>query len=332
MSASTLSVEAQRYQAHSFLTSLFELKPSTAAIVVAQEGRWHEATGFLSIHPVVERVATRPDFYVGACALLRKPGRGARGKESEAAFMPGAWIDVDIDGSPIRGRTETVTGHAPSRAVALDAIRAIGEPTLIVNSGYGLQPWFLLERGLVLHDAGEQRLARRIVHGLQRRLEREAGWKVDATADLARVMRVPGTVNTKAADPAPVELLPDGGPRYTLEQLQELAGGDLGLALAAAAEVPPAPSPGEWAERIRDGVGTDTEDTTRHERIWQLTGYLLRHDLDPAVAYELVAAFNQARVRPPYDERTVRKHFDGILRKDLEQRRDRAGGYFGRRP
>ena len=44
--------------------------------------------------------------------------------------------------------------------------------------------------------------------------------RLDSTHDLARVFRVPGSFNGKADDPAPVRLLDNGGPRYTIEQVQ----------------------------------------------------------------------------------------------------------------
>ena len=43
--------------------------------------------------------------------------------------------------------------------------------------------------------------------------------RLDSTYDLARVFRVPGSCNGKADAPAPVRLLDDGGPRYTIEQI-----------------------------------------------------------------------------------------------------------------
>ena len=120
----------------------------------------------------VEMSFGKPDVYVGCCALKRKPGKGARGGEAEAAFLPGAWIDVDINGSP-DGHGGLVTGHAPSRDAAITALGRLTKPTLVVNSGYGLQPWYLLTEPLVLRDAGVQRRAKRIVYGLQRRLEHD---------------------------------------------------------------------------------------------------------------------------------------------------------------
>lgn len=317
------TADAQRYQAHTFLRALFEHKPVSTVVMVMRDGEWAKANPYLSWTPVVEMFG-RGDVYVGCCALVRKPVRGSRGKASEAGFLPGAWADVDIDGSPVRGSDRTVTGHAPSLEAALQAIVAVAPPTLTVHSGYGVQPWWLINHGVVLRDAGMQRRAERCVQGLQRRLAADAGWKVDSTGDLARVLRLPGTMNTKADPPVPVRLAQTTGPRYTLEELEKLAGDHL----QTSDDEAPVPRPaGEWAQEIRDGV--DTGD--RHEQIWKLAGYLLRREIDPEVALELVQAFNLARVRPPYDEAKVQKLFDGIVRLEVDRRRSAGVNYHALR-
>ena len=312
-----MNADVQRNQCGMFLKALFQGKPSGTVVMVMQAPRWSEAKAFLSWAPAVEMSFGKPDVYVGCCAQKRKPGRGARGGEAEAAFLPGAWIDVDINGSP-DGHGGLVTGHAPSRDAAITALGALAKPTLVVNSGYGLQPWYLLAEPLVLRDAGVQRRAKRIVYGLQRRLAHDAGWKVDNTADLARVLRLPGTTNTKGEQPVAVSVVYSAGPRYPLSELEQLGAGFALEEDDAGNGYKPARASGDWAALIRDGV--DSGD--RHERIWQLAGYLLRRELDPEVALELVQAFNLARVRPPYDEANVRRLFDGIVRLEVKRRRE----------
>lgn len=158
---------------------------------------------------------------------------------------------------------------------------------------------------------------------MRRRLAADAGWKVDSTGDLARVLRLPGTMNTKADPAVPVRLAPTTGPRYTFEQLEQIAGDHLEQANGK-----PEPRPAEeYAALVRDGVDVGE----RHERIWQLAGYLLRRDIDPEVALELVQAFNVARIRPPYNDAHVERLFDGIVRLEVKRRRE-AGVRLSRSP
>jgi hypothetical protein len=317
-----MTVHAQRNQCGLFLKALFDRKPSGTVVMVMQAPRWSEAKAFLAWPPAVELSFGQPDVYFGCCALRRKPGKGSRGGEAEAAFLPGCWIDVDIDGSP-DGHGGGVTGHAPSQHAAIKALGRLAKPTFVISSGYGFQPWYLLDQPFVLTDAGMQRRAKRIVYGLQRRLEHDAGWKVDKTADLARVLRLPGTTNTKGEQPVDVSIVYSGGPHHRLEDLERL-----GAEFAADADTgdgrKPARPAGDWARLIRDGVDSGE----RHERIWQLAGYLLRREIDPVVALEIVQAFNLARVRPPYDEANVKRLFDGIVRREVKRRREASAERF----
>jgi hypothetical protein len=313
-----LTPDAQRNQCGWFLKALFDRKPTSTVVMVMQAPRWSEAKAFLSWPPVVEAGFGRPDVYVGCCALHRPPGKGRRGGESEAVLLPAAWADVDVNGGP-DGRT----GYAPSMEAALDAVSTLAPPTMTVGSGYGIQSWWVLNEPLVMTDAGIQRRAKRIVHGVQRRLAHNSGFKVDNTADLARVLRLPGTLNAKGDTPVDVSIVQSGGPLYSLGALEELG--------AEFADDEPEHrterTPGDWL----DLIGGSVETGERHEAIWKLAGYLLRKGLDPEVALELVQTFNEARVRPPYPPARVRTLFDGIVRLELKRRQDAGGDYHALR-
>jgi hypothetical protein len=101
-------------------------------------------------------------------------------------------------------------------------------PSLGVSSGHGCYPWWLFERPWVFADDGDRQKAARLVRGWQKalnRLGRERGWRMDGTADLARVLRLPGTVNRKLV-PVPVTVeLPAQVRRYAVAELLEALGG-----------------------------------------------------------------------------------------------------------
>lgn len=311
-----------RDQALAFLRALFEHKPTGTVITVVQLPHAAMAHGYNAPGPVVDRVLGRAECYVGACALARQPGRGKRTADI-AAFLPGAWIDVDINGSPVRGSAEPVTGHAPDWRTAVEAVFALAPPTFAVASGYGLQPWWLFNGGYVMHDAGEQARGERLVRGIQRRLAHDAGWEVDSTADLARILRIPGTTNDKdPARPMPVRLLGSGGPRYALDELEALGRdfADTGDGNPAKIARPPE----HWVSVLRDGG-----DGNRHDRVWQLTGHLLARGIDPVEAWEVVRCWNDARVHPPYDEDTLFRRFREIARAQVDQLRSEFAQAWG---
>ncbi len=105
----------------------------------------------------------------------------------------------------------------------MEIAHSVLAPTLMVRSGYGLHAYWLF------HDRGCSRTTSSAPrpNGLCGAGKRDCGkrrkefgmTKFDSTHDLARVFRVPGSMNGKADAPAPVRLLDDGGPRYTIEQI-----------------------------------------------------------------------------------------------------------------
>src|SRR5262249_21995285 len=82
-------------------------------------------------------------------------------------------------------------------------------PTLLVDSGHGLQPWWLLNELWLFGSEQERREAEALSKEFQFTLihyAQQQGFEIEQTGDLARVLRQPGTVNRKL-DPVPVRLL-----------------------------------------------------------------------------------------------------------------------------
>lgn len=154
------------------------------------------------------------DVYV-AVSLAEQAGlHDTRIKSANAAGIVGLWADLDIADPDVHKKWNL----PPTVDAALELLDASQlDPTLVVHSGHGLQAWWLFNdfwafdsENARLEAAG---LAQRWNTTLQVRAA-ERQWVVDSTFDLARVMRVPGTLNRKGAPVMPVRLLRAGGPRY----------------------------------------------------------------------------------------------------------------------
>ncbi len=113
-------------------------------------------------------------------------------------MMTAIWADLDVAGP----------GHAsdrlpPDRDAALGLLDAVPKPpSIIVDSGGGFHVYWLLRQPLQL----DSRAARVDAKGLVRRVQgalfsaaEERGWRVDNTANLAQLLRLPGTINHKTA-------------------------------------------------------------------------------------------------------------------------------------
>lgn len=211
-----------------FLGALFGDKPNRAAVQI-----WIRSdkpiTWFVDDLEQAAKLAIEGaekfDVYVG-CGIAahdRERPQRQRLKADEVAGIPGVWADIDINGGP-----ESKDGAAPDYERAMELASSLLEPTLIVKSGYGLQAWWLFEEPWIFANVAEREQAKRVVGGFQgalRAAARRLGWGLDATQDLARVMRIPGTLNHKGAEPVEVTLLQADGKRYQLEEIAELGQG-----------------------------------------------------------------------------------------------------------
>jgi hypothetical protein len=107
---------------------------------------------------------------------------------------------------------------------ALELASSLGmPPTIRVDSGHGLQPYWLFHQPWIFASAAEREQAQLLVNRFQEALHgnaKDRGWKLDSTQDFARVLRVPGTTNRKPeCQPVPVRLLDASGPRYDRRDL-----------------------------------------------------------------------------------------------------------------
>lgn len=166
------------------------------------------------------------------------PGKGGRGSAADSIALPALWADLDIAG-PGHAEQDLPPDEAAGRAVI--ATSGLPDPTIWIHSGGGLYPIWLLTTPHVLTDDNRDQAAA-LARDWQRVIEHAAasrGWRYGrGVGDLARVLRVPGTVNRKAGLARPCRISPAGatGTRYTVEQLQAA------LDAAKARIAPPAPT------------------------------------------------------------------------------------------
>jgi hypothetical protein len=113
--------------------------------------------------------------------------------------LPSVFADVDDH------------GHNLTRTQVVNRLETLlCPPTLIVDSGHGVQPAWLF-------DAASEDAAR--VVELRKKLQ--AILASDAVHDAPRLMRLPGSHNSKRGDWLPVEVVRHSGRRYALDELEQ---------------------------------------------------------------------------------------------------------------
>ncbi len=208
-----------------YLEALFAGRPDPSVIVVtARNGKGLGPSRFpLSPQDALPLVLGAVDTYVRITPLAHKPERG-RGSAADAVSLPGVWAEIDVNGTP-NGKGGVKAGALPSFDAAVELAGCVLEPTMLVRSGGGVHAYHLLDEPLWIETDEDRERAARLVEGWQHRLRQEAreryGAGLDGTADLARVLRPVGSVNGKGDTPRPVELMDDGGRRYSLANIQD---------------------------------------------------------------------------------------------------------------
>jgi hypothetical protein len=210
--------DAER-DARLFLNDVYARQPEGTVIAVGSKSKPHYV---LNAAGALPWIVGKTDVYCRVTLLAHQPKTG-RGKAVDSVALPGLVADLDVNGGP-DSRGNAVAGAFDTREAAIECAHSIAQPTLIVCSGYGIQPWWLTHTMEALTcDEDRDRVAA-IARAWQHALRAQAGVdKVDGVHDLTRVMRAPGSFNGKGETPVPVVLLDNGGPRYDLRELAELA-------------------------------------------------------------------------------------------------------------
>lgn len=164
--------------------------------------------------------------------------RGRRAGASWSQSLPGLWADIDLAGPghkhqpnrpdlPGYDRSKPLVHPLPVDEAAGRALvdeAGLLKPTLWVHSGGGLYPWWLIDQPVDLVDPELLSAAINLSDGWQRLLVGAAerlGTAYGNVGDLARVLRLPGTINRKTEQGRPCEVVSDDGPTYTFADLVE---------------------------------------------------------------------------------------------------------------
>lgn len=157
----------------------------------------------------IDAVGDTADLWYGVNRMSDRPATG-RGRAADITRITCLYADLDT------GKPLTPSSITEARTI----IDGLPEPMFIVQSGHGLQPiWplsgdeFTTSDPAILHRWG-QLIADRAA---------ARGWVTDNVYDLARILRVPGTINHKFPDkPARARMEVTGGVPLTHDEVTEV--------------------------------------------------------------------------------------------------------------
>jgi len=208
-------------QARPFLEALFAGKPDELHLLLwtLPEKRSYWFRTLEDAVQFAEKQRER-DLYVGVGLSAKDYGVTRRCPSNEVAGIVGLWADLDLKSE--------AHSKAALPATVEDALQILPEqvqPTFIVRTGNGAHAWWLFREPLIFESDEDRRSAENLALRWQSLLRANAaarGWAFDRLADLARVLRVPGTKNCKdTANTKPVEIYQQTDRRYNPSDFEE---------------------------------------------------------------------------------------------------------------
>jgi hypothetical protein len=186
---------SSNYTKH-FLESLYGTKPDETYILLWERLERKRSYWFKTVAEAVTFAAAHNvNLYAGVALSPQDYGPHNRCKAKNAVGLVGVFADLDV-----AGPGHKIDDLPATMSDALAILPPNFVPSMILDSGHGLQAWWLFEKPWIFGDAEERASAQELTKAWHRCIEARAaaqGCKVDAVHDLARVLRVPGTINRK---------------------------------------------------------------------------------------------------------------------------------------
>jgi P4 family phage/plasmid primase-like protien len=231
------------------------------------------------------------DQYFGLGLQPEIPASG-RGFAKDVSCIVCMWADIDVYHSTAHASANL----APTIDDAVAVAYGLLPPSIIVHSGHGVQAYWLLDEPWLL-DSSNFAEAEALPVAFQTALQGSTQWKIDTVADLARVFRVPGTINNKDSScPVEVKILelhPDR--RYSRQQIRE----SLPATVASVAQT--------------SAVGDGFVSGNRNNHLTKLAGSMRKWD---ASEDEIMAAFTAINdgSEHPLSEKELRQTLRSAMR------------------
>lgn len=191
------------------------------------QGSKHVDVSLPNWKELVEKLAQRwdsekRDVYFGVALRGADLGSGKRGGKKEVVCLPAFFADIDIGTVGHKGkRYPSSLDEAVSKILMPFAARTGFAPTFVIHTSGGIHVYWCFDKPLVVTDANRKYVDEALKDWQLRliQLAAESGYAMDDTAELSRVLRLPGTNNWKTGEPRPVTILAGPAARYPFEAL-----------------------------------------------------------------------------------------------------------------
>ena len=146
-----------------------------------------------------------------------------RGKSKDVYEVVTIHVDFDI-----KGPAHVEKRLPESEKEVLDYLAELPHPpSFIIRSGNGIHAYWILRQPYRIRDGTDRAYIESILYGFEAYAIKLAydnhGWVFDHVADLARMLRLPGTTNFKTEDRPQCEIVSESPVRYDLADFEQFA-------------------------------------------------------------------------------------------------------------
>lgn len=182
----------------------------TLTLLPERRTLWFKLGEFDKLEQAVKKYGNKTNIYFGVGLRKKILPNNLRGKDNDISTVTTLYADIDI-----KSKAHAQTALPSSVNEAMEFLNSIPlTPSILVNSGNGLHAYWLLDEPFKIKNLKEKDYISSIFKGWSRVLSTKAfecGWKLDNVSDLARVLRVPGSINHKLGNRAICEVLDSNG-------------------------------------------------------------------------------------------------------------------------
>lgn len=191
----------------------------TLTLLPERKTLWVKVSELDKLYEAIKKYGTKTNTFFGVGLRKKILPHNLRGRDEDISVITALYSDIDV-----KSAAHAQSSLPNSVSEAIEFLNSLPiQASIIVNSGNGLHAYWLLEVPFKIQSPKDKDYISSIFKGWSKFVNAKAkkkGWKFDNVSDLARILRVPGSVNYKLKNSSICKVLSFDGKRYQLERFE----------------------------------------------------------------------------------------------------------------
>ena len=192
----------------------------TLTMLPERKTLWFNVSEIEKAALLADKYGAKTNTFFGVGLRKKALKNGFRGSEKDILCVTTLYADIDI-----KGNAHAQTSLPTSVDEATGFLHSLKiKPSIVVNSGNGIHGYWLLDKPFIIETEEDRKHISSIFMGFGKYVNGEAkkhGWKIDSVYDLARILRVPGTINHKLGTGAKCEVIESHDERHSISEFMQ---------------------------------------------------------------------------------------------------------------